>query len=283
MRTLRLTLALPLLALACGPDKSDTLTDSTTDSTDPSTVGSTTDQPTSTGSTTDPSTSTGSTTDQPTTDTGDPVCAPGPVDGDLDCTPSGGTVAAWHFVVDGFGVDAFDELCTIDDVTDDGSTQTLALTCGDSPATLTLTTSTPHVALDLGADDVVKLEFATEIDGEVIAANFVLRDETDALLAAGLNRWVTIPLTLGPLNIALRSTDCDGHLDEFGCFVIQRTAVEVTVDGQSATVLGGNAGAVGDLQVLIGHSTSTVCLFEDECGFNYSPFSTGALFLRAGG
>jgi hypothetical protein len=279
MFTLRLAVALPLLVLACTPDKSDTATDTSTDST----TGSSTDQPTSTGSTTDqPTSTTGSTTD-PGTTTGEPVCAPGPAAGDLDCVPPAGTVASWQFLVDDVSVEAFDESCTIDEVTDDGSTQTFALTCAGSSAALALTTSSPHVALALDGMDVIQIEFATEPDGEVLASNFMLRDETDLLLAAGLDRWVTIPVTLDALNIGLRSTNCDGFLDEFGCFVIQRAAVEVTIGDQSVAVLGGNAGAVGEFQILVNDSTSDVCLFDDQCGFNYSPFSTSALFLRPGG
>lgn len=265
-------LSLPLsaaLVCACGPDKSDSMTEAT-----------------STASTTSPASTTvdASTTDVTTNPTGEPSCSPGPVDGDLDCVPPGDTRTSWQFLFDGAGTDAFDAQCTVSAVSDDGSAQLFGFLCPDGPATLELTTTDPHVPLDLVMGATVRLRYTPDFDGEVVTQSFTLLDDTEALLAAGLERWVKFPIALDALDIALRSTDCDGSGDEFDCFVIQRAGVEVTRGDQSAIVFGGNTGTLGDLQFLVNDSTREVCFgIDPECGYNYSPFSTSALFLRAPG
>lgn len=261
---------LPLaLVLACGPEKSESDSINTTSITDP------TEGP--------PETTSSGTTEQPTTgdgtaSTGEPVCAPGTIPGPLACKPPGETYAYFQFAFNTFA-ETYDAQCDVAAVTDDGTIQTLDLTCPDGQVSLDLGTSAPRalVAVDMGAK--VRLHYEWAEDGERFAEIFILLDDADLPLAAGVNTPY-LPAKLDPLTIEILDSDCDGEGGE--CAVTQRTGVQVTFGDASVTVFDGNFATLPStpkLTLLVSDSTRTVCIGPD-CGFSYSPSVTRALLVR---
>lgn len=273
-------LVLAALVLACGPGKTDTDTNHTA-----SLTHSTGDPPDSTSTTApttgDTTTTTGDASTGPAS-TGDPAaCAPGPLDGDLECAPQGDTYAFFSVSFLNFA-DKFDEECEVGPSTDDGTAQEFDLTCPSSQVGISLHTEAPHVPLDLVMGAKVRLQYEYGMDGERPTATFALFDDQGVPLAAGVDTPF-LPLTLGPLEFTLVSSSCDGTGGE--CAVIQRAGVQVSLAGATAVAFDRNTAtlaATPTFELLVGSATRTTCT-DPECGFNYSPSTTTALLVRAPG
>jgi hypothetical protein len=282
---LRSPVVLVVLLGGCGPQTTDT--GATTEAGSASTVAgsSSTDAPT-TGSPTTGSPTTGSpTTGSPTTGeptTGGSECVPGPVAGEVTCQPPGATQAYWSLSFAASRDETVDTECLVLGVEDDGELQTIDLTCENNSAILELFSKAPHVAASLvdGAD--VVLQSTTLLNDEVPDAWFALRDLEGRLLVAGLQNTVfpeLAPLTIAPLTIDVRSSDCDGTGAE--CFVIQRAALAVATAEDETTVFDGNVGLLGEqsgFAILASRVTRELCYIAD-CGYNYDPWSADVLIV----
>lgn len=263
------------LSLGCTPEKDDSASDATTSTA----AGSTSTAADTTMATDEPT----STTVEPTTGEADALsCQPPPLVGEA-CAPAGETRAAWYLELDGRGlfVEAFDTKCSVDDVGDDGETQTLTLGCDVGVVRLDLTSAAPHVpvAVAVGATVHVQLkDFPTlEIPNYALA----LRDADGRLLAAAIQNVVfprPAPLEIAPLTIDLLASDCE-PIDD-GSVVSQRAGLSVTIDGMAAVVFDGNTAGLGlqdGFQIVVGRATRELCTFDNQ--FNGEPWGVDALIV----
>lgn len=257
----------------CGPVEGETVGSETT-------AGPTTE---ATGQpTTEATEATGGTTAEPTG--GESMCAPGPVMGEVECQAPGETYVYWNFTVAADDGAPYDELCSVDAVSEDGATTSIEMTCAGEPETLVLYSEMPHVNVLLPLGGMARMQLTTIYDDEVPDSWFALRDVDDNLLVAGLANAVLpglAPLKISPLTLDLKTTTCDSFEGE--CFVLQQTALAVDDGENVAVVFGGNVGVLGEqagYEVLVADSTRDVCYIPD-CGYSYSPWSTNALIFRS--
>lgn len=266
---LRASVVVMFLA-GCGPQTTDT--EGTTDAGSSSTGA---------GS----STSEASVTSSPTTGestTGGSACAPGPVAGEVACQPPGAAQTYWALSFYGPTDEVLDTLCSVEGVDDDGELTTIRLACAGDAAVLELFSKDPHVNTFLAVGAMVQLQWTTLLNDEVPDQWFAVRDPEGRLLIAGLKNTVfpeLAPLTIAPLTIDVRGSDCDGVVG--GCHVIQRAALSVAMDEDEVLVFDGNVGQLGELSgftVVAGSVTRELCYMQD-CGFNYEPWSADALIV----
>lgn len=280
------------LLVGCAPKEADT--DPTMAGESTSTGGGTTadtstgDQTTAVASSTGEGTTADTPTGDPTTgETGEQTCAPGPLAG-VACEPRGATRTSWEFSEgEGFENDfdqPFDAMCGVESVEDDGEIQAIELLCGDEARVLWLSSKAPHVPAQVMVGDMVHMELAALYSLEVPNLWFSLRGADDRLLVAGLERAILPqpePLQIAPLSFELLATDCESF-DEESCWIGQRGALAVTMDGMSSVVFDGNTASLGlqqdSFQILVGESTRLLCESE-KCAFSAEPWGTNALIV----
>lgn len=255
------------LTLACAPGKDDT---DATGSTGPT-------GPTEGTDATDPG---GSETVEPT---GDPVCAGGPMDGELACEAAGDTSVT--LAVEGsFFEGPVEAQCVVQSTAEDGDVQTIVLTCADDEARLLLTSSAPHVSATVAVDQMVRLAYTTLQGGEILEFYFALYDMQDALIVAGFSGVLKpdlLPLTMAPLTVDLPSSDCESSLGFEDCTVAQNTALRVTWGEKSTDVHRFNHAKLGsspDYEIVTGRVARPICAAENAfC--NYNTFGLDALIV----
>ncbi|HWB75874.1 MAG TPA: hypothetical protein VG755_12990 [Nannocystaceae bacterium] len=200
-------------------------------------------------STTDPSTST---TDPTDTETDSGECPPG--EGSI-CDPQPeipGSAAAWS--IDSgktFQAALTDVQCVVADFQDDGTAMTIELHCDEEElaAHTIVVPSNPITPLNLGIDSSVRLSYYADTP---MWTNdwFAIHRVGGGLIIGGSSGDSVLPpdnaLIFGSIGLAVRTDVCAQEclIDE--CGPRARHAIDVTVDGDEATVFDRTVGIVGD-------------------------------------
>lgn len=208
----------------------------------------------------------GSPLDSTTTETttGVAICAYVPDGSDVECAPGGPTRASSYIPSYSSFPGLIDELCTVAMVTDDGKVQTIALDCPILPRDVRLETSSPHVPVELAEGSKVHFRAEAIPNGDAPSYAFMLRDEMDRLLVAGIE-GPTESLALEPLHVKLRRTTCELHGGT--CEQIQDGALEVTLAEASVLVFGGREAEIGTTpryRILVEEALREEC-YDPEC------------------
>lgn len=202
------------------------------------------------------------------------------------CQRPGPTTIEWQVRIDGRELqeDEITGACTVIDVSDDGTTSTIALDCARFQAEIDVVTSDPHHQPALQPDDPVELHaFAGFEDEANVARYLTLRRGGLALGAFDASRFNPPPsFDFEPVAIEVVATDCPQAPTEFECIFTQDAALQVGFDGQTALVFEGHDASVGALtsyHVLAGLVEHIQC-YEDDCGYNYAEWFVQGLVLR---
>ena len=222
----------------------------------------------------------GSTTEVSTAET---VCSFVPNADDIQCVSARQMQAVLYIPSYSSFSGPIDELCSVAAVTDDGELQTLSLDCPVFSRDIFLTTSAPHVAVEVANGSTVRLQADSIPNGEIDSYYFMLRDETDALLVAGID-GPTESLSIAPLQVELRRTTCETYGDPRT--ILQRGALEVTLGETSVIVFGGNDATIGSspsYRLLVDEALREDCWSEQCTPPNYLSWLVHALFIRTTG